>query len=247
MAGKVYLVGAGPGDPGLLTLRAVEVLRRADVVFYDHLVSSEVLRYASKAELVYVGKEKGRHTMPQDEINRLLVKRAKEGKVVVRLKGGDPLVFGRAAEEMEALKKEGVDFEVVPGVTAASAAAAAAKVPLTHRDCSSVVSFVTGHRKEGKGLNIPYRQLVELGGTIVVYMGVSTMEEIAESLMAEGLSDKTPVLVAEAVGLEGERIVKTTLGELVQIKKSFGFRPPAVWIVGRAVAFCGGQDGEDKD
>lgn len=206
---------------------------------YDNLVPKEVLKEVpGKAEVIYVGKRAGRHFLPQEDINRLLVEKAKEGKVVVRLKGGDPLIFGRAAEEIKALEDEGIDYEVIPGVTAASAACAKAKISLTSRECASVLSFITGHRRRGEPLELPFGELASLGGTIVVYMGVSTAEEIAGRLTEHGLSDETPVLIACSVGFEEERFIKTTLGELPKVKREKKIEPPALLVIGRVVNGC---------
>ncbi len=235
MPGKVYLVGAGPGDPELLTMKALKVLKEADVVLYDNLVSEEVLEYAESAKLIYVGKKMGHHFCPQERINQLLVENAQKYRVVVRLKGGDPLIFGRIAEEMEALEEAGIDYEIIPGVTAASAAASVAKVPLTHRDYTSIVSFISGHRKRNMPLDIPYKHLVELGGTVVVYMGVSTMKEIVKGLMDAGLDGNTPVLVAKSVGLKDQLIIRSTVSDMLSLKDKI--TPPAVWIVGKVVEF----------
>ena len=234
--GKVFIVGAGPGDPELITVRGKRLVQMCDVLLYDHLVHPDIVALARReCEKVYVGKVSGRHSMPQDEINRLLVDRARRGKVVVRLKGGDPVIFGRAGEEMEWLDREGVDYEVVPGVTAASAAASRVKMPLTHRDHASVVTFITGHRKGNAPLSLPFDALAALGGTMAVYMGVATCGEIAASLMDAGMPRDTGVLIAQNVGLEGERFIFTTLGELPEVVVREGVKPPSLFIMGKIV------------
>src|SRR3954467_4406143 len=186
MSARVYLVGAGPGDPGLLTVRALELLREADVVIHDRLLPPEALEVAT-GELVYVGKEGGGEQVPQDETNRLLVEHAKAGRTVVRLKGGDPFVFGRGGEEAEVLRDAGIDFEVVPGVTAGVAAPAYAGVPVTQRGMASAVAFVTGHEDPGKPETaIDWEALARFPGTLVFYMGVRALGRIAERLGAGG-------------------------------------------------------------
>ena len=236
MSGKVYLVGSGTGDPELLTLKAYKLLRIADVVIYDNLVSQDVLALVNeKAEKIFVGKVSGKHLYPQEKINALLVEKAKKNNVVVRLKGGDPLIFGRVGDEMAALDEAGIDYEVVPGVTAASAAASKVKLPLTHREFTSMVTFVSGHRKNNMPLDISYKNLLNLGGTIVVYMGVGTMEEMVEGFLKAGFSGDTPVLVAQAVDRSEEIFIKTTLANLPKIKKERNLKPPVVWILGKVV------------
>ena len=216
MSGCVYLVGAGPGDRGLLTLRAVECLRRADVVIYDRLADAHILQLASAAaEYIYVGKAASHHTMCQEEINDLLVERAQSGHCVVRLKGGDPFVFGRGGEEALALQKLGLPFEIVPGVPSACAAAAAAGIPLTRRLTSRRVQFVTGADVTGdlpEGLN--WAALADPKATTVVFMGKRTFPVLVAGLVAHGLSADTPVLMAEAVGHPEQRLIRSTLGAL---------------------------------
>jgi len=233
--GVVYLVGAGPGDPELLTLRAVRRIREAQVAVYDHLVSDAVLSLLPKGcERIYAGKERGNHALPQEEINKLLVALARNGSRVVRLKGGDPYVFGRGGEEAEFLARYGVAFEVVPGVTSASGAAAYAGIPLTHRDCAAAVTFVTGHRRNGR-CDLDYAALARPGQTLVIYMGLATIAEIRDGLVAHGLSATTPAAVIERATTPRQRVLTTTLGELVARIEAEHYCAPALVIVGEVV------------
>ena len=197
-AGKVWLVGAGPGDAGLLTLRGREVMERADTIVFDRLVGDGVLAMMpERAEKINVGKEGGRHPVPQREIEKILVEKALEGKNVVRLKGGDPFVFGRGGEEIEALKKENIEFEVVPGVTSAIAAPSAAGIPVTHRGLAASLHIITAHTKEGGIADTDYAALARLGGTLLFLMGASALPDICAALTKAGMSPDTP---AAAVG-----------------------------------------------
>ena len=191
---KVYLIGAGPGDPGLFTLKGKETLGKADVVIYDYLANSSFLDFSrADAEVIYVGKKGGDHTMPQDEINKLIIRKAKEGKTVARLKGGDPYMFGRGAEEAEELLAAGVPFEVVPGITSGIASPAYAGIPLTHRALSSSVTFITGHEDPGKAGSVHnWEALARSGSTLVFYMGMKNVDDICTRLIAAGLPAKTP-------------------------------------------------------
>jgi uroporphyrin-III C-methyltransferase len=237
LAGKVWLVGAGPGDPDLLTLRALRVLQRADVVVHDRLTPPAILDLAgSDARLIDVGKRKSRHTLPQDDINALIVGLALQGLEVVRLKGGDPFVFGRGGEELLACRAAGVEAEVVPGVTAALAAAAAAGAPLTHRGLAQAVTFVTGHAASGSEPDLDWAALARANHTVVVYMGVSTAPAIAARLTAAGRAASTPVLVAENASLPQERRVLTTLGGLTQAIA--GWDGPALLVIGEVAALA---------
>jgi len=233
--GRVYLVGAGPGDPGLLTLRGAEVLGRAEVVVYDALAPRELLRMApATAELIYVGKRPGARAMAQGRINELLVARARAGHTVVRLKGGDPFVFGRGSEEALALAGAGVPFEVVPGVTAGVAAPACAGIPVTHRGLAGCVTFVTGHESPDAVTPPPdWAALARTNGTLVVYMGVGNMEAICRRLIDAGLPASTPAAAVERGATPGQRTVSAPLGELAREAAACGLAPPAVVVVGR--------------
>ncbi len=236
MSANVFLVGAGPGDPGLLTLRAVELLGSADVVLYDRLIPPGALRHARpEAELVYVGKQGGGPQMPQEEIDRLLVEHGRSGKRVVRLKGGDPLVFGRGGEEALTLRQAGIEFEIVPGITAGVAGPAYAGIPVTHRDLASGVAFVTGHEDPDKpGSALDWAALARFPGTLVFYMGVRALPHIAEKLQAEGRKADEPVAVIERGTLPGQRVVVATLADIAV--KAAGIRAPAVTLVGPVAA-----------
>ncbi|MFN7177318.1 MAG: uroporphyrinogen-III C-methyltransferase, partial [Thermaurantiacus sp.] len=230
--GFVSLVGAGPGDPELLTVRALKVLAAAEVVVHDGLVGPAVLDLApAGAERISVAKQRDRHTLPQREIEALLVARARDGKRVVRLKGGDPFIFGRGGEEVEALRAAGIPHDVVPGVSAALGCAAAARLPLTHRELASAVTFVAG---TCQGLREQdWRGLAGAGRTLVVYMGVTTAAAIAEKLMADGVAPDMPVAVLERGTLPGARTVRTLLADMGEAVTRAGVRSPALLVVGR--------------
>lgn len=234
--GRVVLVGAGPGDPELLTMKAVRALKSADVVFYDRLVGEGVLEHARReAELVPVGKAKGAHSVPQSKINALLVQRAKAGQTVVRLKGGDPFIFGRGGEELDALRAENIAIEIIPGVTAGMAAAASLQVPLTHRDVSHTVTFVSGHDAGGKAPTFEHLDLTALASgnnTLVVYMGVTTGAVIAQRLLDAGFRTGLPVMAVENASRETERRVATTISAFAANPESLGLKSPAVLIFG---------------
>jgi uroporphyrinogen III methyltransferase / synthase len=232
--GIVYLVGAGPGDPGLMTLRALELVAGADVVLYDRLIPPGALDGArADAELRYVGKEPGRPALPQEEINELLVSLGQSGRTVVRLKGGDPFVFGRGGEEAEALAAADVPFEVVPGVTAGVAAPAYAGIPVTHRDAASAVAFVTGHEDPSKdGSALDWEALARFPGTLVFYMGIKNLPLIAERLVAAGRPAAQPVAVVQRGTLAGQRTVTATLETIAGAVADAGLRPPAITVVG---------------
>lgn len=236
--GKVYLVGAGPGDPGLLTIKAKECIEQADVVVYDYLANKGFLAYADKnTELIYVGKQGGCHTMSQGEINGLIVEKAGKGLSVVRLKGGDPFIFGRGGEEAQELREAGVSFEVVPGVTSAIAVPAYSGIPLTHRDYTATVAFITGHEDPTKEKsNIEWERLALSAGTLVFLMGVGNLKKIAENLVKHGRSPETPVAVIQKGTMSSQ---KTTVGTLSNIYKracADNVKPPAIIVVGDVVS-----------
>jgi uroporphyrinogen III methyltransferase/synthase len=237
-SGIVYLVGAGPGDPGLITARALELIVAADVIVHDRLIPRDALAVARPdAELLYVGKEPGAASVPQEGIGELLIDRAREGKLVVRLKGGDPFVFGRGGEEAEALAAAGIPFEVVPGVTAGVAAPAYAGIPVTHRDDASAVAFVTGHEdpeKEDSALD--YEAIARFPGTLVFYMGVRALGRIAGSLIEAGRDSAEPAAVVERGTLRGQRTVGSTLERIAAAAAEAEIQPPAVTIVGPVAA-----------
>ena len=235
--GRVYLVGAGPGDPGLITLKGKECIEQADVVVYDYLAASELLGYAGKdAELIYVGKKGGDHTLAQDGINALLVEKASQGLVVTRLKGGDPFIFGRGGEEVEVLVEAGIAFEVVPGVTSAVAAPAYAGIPLTHRKFTSTVAFVTGHEDPHKeSSNIDWQSLASGIGTLVFFMGVRNLEHITTQLMRHGMAANKPAALVGWGTTPRQRTVTGTLGTLTAIAAKAGMTPPALIVIGDVV------------
>ncbi|MDX6605562.1 MAG: uroporphyrinogen methyltransferase / synthase [Solirubrobacterales bacterium] len=236
--GIVYLVGAGPGDPGLMTTRSLELIVAADVIVHDRLIPDDALAVARPdAELIYVGKEPGAASVPQEGIGELLVERAREGKLVVRLKGGDPFVFGRGGEEAEVLAAAEIPFEVVPGITAGIAAPAYAGIPVTHRDDASAVAFVTGHEDPGKeDSSLDYDALARFPGTLVFYMGVKALPRIAESLIAAGRDPSEPAAVVERGTLPGQRTVSSTLEGIAAAAAEAGIDPPSVTIVGAVAA-----------
>jgi len=231
----VHLVGAGPGDPELLTLRAARLLGQADVVVYDHLVGSKVLELiGSDAERIYVGKERSHHSMAQQDINTLLVQLARAGRQVVRLKGGDPFVFGRGGEELQVLAAEGIPFEVVPGITAACGVASYAGIPLTHRDCAQSCTFVTGHLKDGS-CDLDWPALARPRQTVVIYMGLSGLATICAQLVAHGLPTHWPAAVVAQGTLASQHVVCATLATLADEVARQGLQSPCLTIVGEVV------------
>ncbi|MFQ6134541.1 MAG: uroporphyrinogen-III C-methyltransferase [Nitrososphaerales archaeon] len=235
--GRVYLVGAGPGDPDLITVKALKALKEADVIVYDRLLSKEVLdAIPDTAEKIYVGKNSGAHTVPQEQIGKILVKQALKGKKVVRLKGGDPFLFGRGGEEAEELRKAGVKFEVVTGITSAFAAPAYAGIPVTHRQYSSSVAVVTGHEDPGKeSSSVDWEELATAVDTIVVLMGVGRLEMITEALIRGGRDRETPAAAIEWGTTSRQRTVEGTLGDIAGKIASEKVNPPAVVVVGDVV------------
>jgi uroporphyrinogen III methyltransferase/synthase len=234
--GKVYLVGAGPGDPGLFTLRGRELLERAEVVIYDYLANEELLKLAPpEAERIYVGKKGGDHTVPQKGINEILVEKGRD-HLVVRLKGGDPFVFGRGGEEAQELVAHGIPFEVVPGVTAAVAVPAYAGIPLSHRDYTASMAFVTGHEREDKDdSKIEWEKLATAVGTLVFFMGVKNLPEICKHLVAHGRSPQTPVAVIRWGTTPEQRTVVGTLDDIAERVRAAQLKPPAITVVGEVV------------
>lgn len=237
MKGKVYLVGAGPGDAGLLTLKGKRLLQEADDVVYDRLVSREILEMIPReTRTVYVGKNPGHHPVPQNAINEILCELAEKGHFVVRLKGGDPLVFGRGGEELEALKTRGIPFEVVPGISSAMAVPEYAGIPLTHREYSSSLHIISGHRRGETTQTLDYDALVRLGGTLVFLMSVSRIEEITEGLMAAGMDPGMPAAVIENGTRPDQREFTSALGEIAAAARRAGVQSPAILLVGEVAA-----------
>ncbi|MFZ2267811.1 MAG: uroporphyrinogen-III C-methyltransferase [Azonexus sp.] len=233
--GKVWLVGAGPGDPDLLTVKAARLIASADAIVYDHLVGEGVRAlFPAGSRQIYVGKKAAKHTMKQEEINQLLVDLAGEGLAVLRLKGGDPFIFGRGGEELEILQAAGLSFEVVPGVTAAAGCAAYAGFPLTHREHAQSVTFVTGHLKDGS-VDLDWPALARPGQTVVFYMGIGAAAQICQQMIAHGLPAKTPAAVIRKGTLPDQQTLLATLGSLPQQITESGIKPPALIVIGSVV------------
>lgn len=240
MKGKVYIVGAGPGDPGLLTLRALELIKNTDLVLYDRLVSDQILNMIpSSVKKEYVGRGVGDDYTHQNETNMLMLKHAKDGKRVVRLKGGDPFVFGRGGEEAEFLRENGIDFEIVPGVSSAVASPAYAGIPLTHRSLSSSVVIVTGHEDaEKEELTVRWKELASSVDTIVILMGMGRLQQIVNELIAGGASKETDVAIIESGTTEKQKVLLGNLHNIVGKVKDSDIKPPAVIVIGKVAALA---------
>jgi uroporphyrin-III C-methyltransferase / precorrin-2 dehydrogenase / sirohydrochlorin ferrochelatase len=233
--GEVYLVGGGPGDPDLLTFRALRLMQQCDVCVYDKLVSKEVMELVRRdAELIYVGKSRDQHTLPQEEINALLARLALEGKRVLRLKGGDPFIFGRGGEEIETLMQHGVPFQVVPGITAANGVSSYAGIPLTHRDYAQACLFITGHLKDGT-VDLDWQAMARPRQTVVIYMGLVGLEQICAQLIAHGVSPDMPAAVIQQGTTHKQRVVESTLATLAHDVAAAGLKPPSLTIIGEVV------------
>lgn len=235
--GKVYIVGAGPGDPGLITIKGLKVLKRSDVVIYDRLVNPKLLKYAAKAkEIICVGKGKGEAHL-QEYINRLMVEKARQGLTVVRLKGGDPMIYGRIGEECEALRRAKIPYEIVPGVSVFQAAAAYSEIYITHRRFSSSVSIATGHEEGGRRKRrVKLGPLAKASDTLVIFMGVSKLRDLVEELLSHGVKADTPVAIIRNATLRDQLIVNGVLSDIVDKAERVKLGPPAVIFVGKAVA-----------
>lgn len=237
--GKVFIVGAGPGDVGLLTLRALEVIKSADIILYDRLVSKDILELAPNAEKVYVGREVGDDYRHQEHTNRLMLEYALKGKKVVRLKGGDPFIFGRGGEEAEFLADNGIEFEIVPGITSAIAAAEYAGIPLTHRALSSSVAIVTGHEDPFKqGERVEIGKIASAVDTLVILMGISHIKSIVDDLIAHNISKDTEVAIIENATTSMQRVVISTLADIVRLVEEMSIKPPAVIVIGNVVSLA---------
>lgn len=238
--GKVYIVGAGPGDPDLITVKGLRAIKEADVILYDRLINKELLTYAKPdAELIFVGKMPNYHGVIQDRINTLLVQHGKKGKVVARLKGGDPFVFGRGAEEAEVLAEAGIPFEIVPGITSGIAAPAYAGIPVTHRDYGSSFAIVTGHMREGKDDSIKWESLATGIDTLAIYMGVGNLPYICQQLTKHGKSGETPVALIHWGTTDVQKTVTGTLNTIVELVQQENIENPSMIIVGEVVKVRG--------
>jgi uroporphyrin-III C-methyltransferase len=242
-SGKVYLVGAGPGDPDLLTVKALRLMRSADVVVYDRLISDAIMQLVpGGVTRIFVGKASGRHSLPQADINELLVSLARNSRRIVRLKGGDPFVFGRGSEEALHLKRHGVAFEVVPGVTSAAACSAYAGVPLTHRGLARRVNLITGHVRDDEPLEFDATALADTDATLVIYMGLSNLDKICSRLMAAGLPASTPALAVHNGTTPEQQQVVSDVRRLPEAVRSAGLQAPVLIVVGRTVALSAELD-----
>ena len=237
MIGKVYLVGAGPSDVGLLTIKGKEILEKAQVVVYDRLVGAGILALIpQEAETIDVGKRAGNHTMPQEEINQVLLKKAQEGKHVVRLKGGDPFLFGRGGEELELLVENDIPFEIIPGVTSAISVPAYNGIPVTHRDFTSSLHIITGHKKQGEQLKLDFEALVRLEGTLVFLMGVSALSDICNGLLGAGMESDMPAAILQQGTTAGQKKIIATVSTLAEEVEKQGIQTPAIIVVGKVCA-----------
>lgn len=236
-SGAVTLIGAGPGDAELLTLKAYRALQSAQAVLYDNLVSKDVLAFVPpSAQLIYVGKESSRHSMPQEKIGETLIALARQGRRVIRLKGGDGYIFGRGGEEAQALAQAGIAFTVIPGITSAQGAAASCGIPLTHRDHSRALIFATGHLRENKQVDLDWEMLSRPNQTVVIYMGIGTLSIISRELMAHGLAADTPAALIERATTAQERCVTGTIGGLAKLAAQENIKPPALIVIGQVVS-----------
>lgn len=244
--GKVLLVGAGPGDPELLTLKAARAITAAEVVVYDRLVPAEILALIpSGAARINVGKQAGRHPIPQNEINKLLVRLARSGRIVVRLKGGDPFIFGRGCEEALELERAGIPYDIVPGITAAQGCAASARVPLTHRGLATGVRYVTGHCRADEPLDFDWASLADPATTLVVYMGFANLDQIVRELIVHGLPSDTPALAICQGTTAREQIICTSLAVLPAAARAANFTGAVLFIIGRVVAIAAERNESD--
>jgi len=240
---KVYLVGTGPGDPELLTVKALRLLQTADVVIYDRLVSEAILQQIpSGVSRIYAGKKSGNHALPQDEINQLLVTLVKSQRSIVRLKGGDPFIFGRGSEEALVLTKHGIEFEIVPGITAASACASYAGIPLTHRGLAQGVQIITGHSQAGQELDLNWNAIANAETTIVIYMGLHNIDLICTKLIAAGLDIHTPAAAIKNGTTCHQQLVITTLSKLASVVRFTFKNPPVIFIIGKVVSLSNSLD-----
>lgn len=236
---RIYLVGAGPGDPDLLTVKALRLIQQADTVLYDRLVSAEILQLIPEhAARIYVGKATCHHALSQSEINTLLVEQARSRKTIIRLKGGDPYIFGRGGEEALALVRAGIDFDIVPGITAGQACAAYAGIPLTHRGLATGVHFITGHRRNNDELIIDTRTLSDAEQTLVIYMGLANLGLIVERLLQAGRSPDTPAAIIEHGTTAQQRCLVTTIGQLEAMAGSESVQSPALLVIGDVVSLA---------
>ena len=236
-AGIVYLVGAGPGDPELLTIKASKILQQCDVVIYDALMNPEILEYiSSKAEQIFIGPSRDPNRLNQKEVEQLMVKKASEGLKVVRLKGGDPFVFGRGGEEAEILNKAGIQWDVIPGISSGIAAPAYAGIPLTHRDCADSVTFITGHDGSGKQ-KIEWKNIKQFNNTLVIFMGIGNLEEIVNQLQESNFKSNTPIAVIESGTTKKQKVRTSTLTGIIAHVKNDPIETPALIVIGEVVKF----------